>query len=275
MNQEASSEKSTGSPKWATEPFHRFLDQSERLGHVVQLSVRGIFGLQGIPIIFELLAERGVKVDTDEHKQQQRLAMAQKDVDLAQREIDSDFPIVYANAMVALWSFLESMIRATLVAWLKNDPSAWQADAIAKLRVRLGEYERLAQDERYYYVAEILESETAAGLRNGVERFEVILKPFGLDGSVPGRLRQDMFEFGQVRNAIVHRGGHADRKLTGSCPWLNFKVGDELPIRREHFDRYSNAAHYYVLLLLCRVIEHFDKDVPEQRQAVFAKYGAD
>ena len=77
-----------------------------------------------------------------------------------------------------------------------------------------------------------LEAEFAAGLRNGVERFEVMLKPFGLDGSVPEKLRRDMFEFGQIRNAIVHRGGHVDRQLSNACPWLGFAVGEELPIGR-------------------------------------------
>ncbi len=272
MSQEAPTEKPTGSPKWATEPFHRFLDQAERLGHVVRLSVRGISGLRGIPKVVQVLAEVDEKEGTPEHEQ--RLAMAQKDADLAQREIDSDFPIVLANATVALWSFLESMIRATVVTWLKNDPSIWQVDVIAKLRVRLGEYEQLAQDERYHYVAELMESETAAGLRNGVDRFEAMLKPFGLDGAVPDQLRRDMFEFGQVRNAIVHRGGHTDRQLTSSCPWLNFKVGDELPIMGAHFERYGKATHNYVLLLICRVAEHFGKDVTEHKKAVFAEYGA-
>lgn len=271
MNQKASSEKPTNSPAWATEPFERFLDQAVRLTDVVRLSVRGISGLRSVPKIVQALGKVHEKEGTAEHKQQ--LAMAQADADLAQREIDSDFPIVFANATVALWSFLESMSRATAVAWLKNDPSVWQVDVIAKLRVRLGEYERLTQDERYHYVAELVESETATGLRNGIERFEAILKPFGLDGPVPGGLRRDMFEFGQVRNAIVHRGGHTDRQLISSCPWLNFKVGDELPIRREHFDRYGKATQNYVLLLICRVAEHFGKDFAEYKKAVFADYG--
>jgi len=37
-------------------------------------------------------------------------------------------------------------------------------NVLAKLRVRLGEYEQLTQEERFHYVAEMLETELAAGL---------------------------------------------------------------------------------------------------------------
>lgn len=271
MTQEHATEKQPIAPEWATQPFHRFLDQAERLGDVVQLSVRGISVFLAIPSAVAVLAKVEEKDKTTEHKQ--RLERVRKDAELAQREIETGFPIVFANATVALWSFLESMVRATLVAWLKNDSKAFQSDAIAKLRIRLGEYERLMQDERYHYVAELLEAELAAGLRNGVERFEVMLKPFGLDGSVPEKLRRDMFEFGQIRNAIVHRGGHVDRQLSNACPWLGFAVGEELPIGRDHFNRYGEAAHYYVILLICRMGECFGKDMTDEKQSVIAKYG--
>lgn len=272
MTQESSSKTGPITPDWATQSFNRFLDQAERLGDVVRLSVRGIGGIRGIPKAVEVLAKVDGKDSTAEHEQ--KLAMARKDAELAQREIDADFPIVFSNAIVALWSFLESMVRSTVVAWLQNDSQAFKNDVIAKLRVRLGEYEQLTQEERFHYVAEMLETELAAGLRNGVERFEAMLKPFGLDGAVPDKLRRDMYEFGQIRNVIVHRGGHADRQLSNACPWLACVVGQELSISGDYFNRYGAAAHSYVLLLICRVAEHFGKNMAEEKQSVFAKYGA-
>lgn len=118
-----------------------------------------------------------------------------------------------------------------------------------------------------------MESETSAGLRNGIDRFEAILKPLGLDGSVPGQLRKDIFEFGQVRNLIVHRGGRVDLQLTNSCPWLNLKVGNELSIKKEHFDQYLKAVRNYAALIICRVGEHFGKDLTKTKKSVFAEYG--
>ena len=270
MTTDAPKEKKPAAPQWALAPFHLFFEQSERLQDVVRLSVNGISGLRGLPKVVQVLADVDEKLpDHDD-----RLADAKKQAELAQREIDSGFPLLYANASVTLWSYLESMVRATVVAWLKNDPSVWQVDIIAKLRVRLGEYEQLSQEERLYYVAELIEAETAAGLRNGAERFEAMLRPFRLDGSLPEKLRRDVFEFGQVRNAIVHRGGRTDRQLASSCPWLGLSPGTDLSVGREQFDRFQRATHNYVLLLICRVGERFGRDTTEHKQAVFAEYSA-
>lgn len=270
MNEETSRKK-TGAPEWATEPLDRFIPQLERLEHVVRLSLIGISRLQGFPELMKVLAEVDEKHRTPEHEKV--IVTAQRDADLAEREIATGFPILFANALVALWSLLEETIRATVAAWLKNDPTVWQVDVIAKLRVRLGEYERLSKEERYYYVAELMESETSAGLRNGVARFEAMLKPLSLDGPVPDELRKDMFELGQVRNVIVHRGGRIDRQLTNSCPWLNFEVGNELSIKKEQFDQYLKAVQNYVLLIVCRIGEHFGKDLTMRKKSVFTEYG--
>jgi hypothetical protein len=166
------------------------------------------------------------------------------------------------------------MVRATIVAWLENDAQSFKIDVIGKLRVRVGEYETLGQDEKYHYIAQLLESEVAAGLRNGVDRFEALLKPFGLDGPIPEKLRRDIFEFGQIRNVIVHRGGHTDRQLSIACPWLEFPLGEELPVGRAHFDRYRGAAHSYVVLLICRVGERFGHDVTTRKEGVFLRYAS-
>ncbi len=263
--------KKPGAPEWATEPFERFIPELIRLKHLVRLSIIGISRIQSFPELMKVVAQ--VDEESKRPKHEEEIATLQEDADLAQREIETGCPILFANALVALWSLLEATIRATVVAWLKNDPNIRQVDIIAKLRVRLGEYERLSNDERYYYVAELLESETSAGLRNGIGRFEAILKPLTLDGPVPAQLRKDMFEFGQVRNLIVHRGGRIDPQLTNSCPWLNLKVGNQLSITEEQFHKYSRAVRYYASLIIYRIGEHFGKDLTEGKKSVFAQYG--
>ena len=227
--------------------------------------------MRGVPKAVEVLAKTD---EANESDHQERLDRARKDANLAQHEIDTGFPLVFSSAVVALWSLLEAVVRSTVVAWLKNEPKSFSSDPIAKLRIRVGDYEKLPQEERFHYIAELLEGESAAGLRNGVERFEALLKPFGLGGAVPERLRRDMFEFAQVRNAIVHRGGTTDRQLTIACPWLGLSIGEDLPIKRQNFDRYGDAAHWYVVLLICRVRIHFGADVDEHVQGVFSRYGA-
>jgi hypothetical protein len=166
------------------------------------------------------------------------------------------------------------MLRDVVVSRLKNDPKAFEAEAVGRLRIRLGEYEQLAQEDRCHYVAASLEADIAAGMRNGIERFEVMLQPFALDGQVPARLRRDMFEFGQIRNAIVHRGWKTDRQLSEACPWLRLIVGQELRLGRNHFERYMRASHSYVVLLICRVGQQFGQDMEEERNAVLSEYAS-
>lgn len=259
-------------PDWATRAFYRFAEQSERLGAVIRLSAEGISGLTALPELINALAHRNRNDNSKNYEA--RLSAARKNAELAEREIRDDFPILYSVATVAIWSYLEAMLRTTIVSWLRNDPESFKIELIAKLRVRLGEYEQMSQDDRFNYVAELLEAELAAGIRNGVERFESMLKPFRLDGEVPEKMRRDLFEFGQVRNAIVHRGAHADRQLVGACPWLGLSVGSELNLNRASFSVYLTAAHEYVILLLCRVCERFGENMAESRKSVLDRYNA-
>jgi hypothetical protein len=258
-------------PAWATEPISRFVDQSDRLSHVVRLSVEGISGLTGAPALLAALAEANLDDAGPAYKR--RLPAAEADAALAAREIEAGFPLLFSIAAVAEWSLLEELVRSVVKAWLRNSEDISRIEPIAKLKVRLGEYQRLSPDDRFGYIVELLEAETAAGVRNGIDRFESVLKPIGLGGMVPSQLRRDMFEFGQVRNAIVHRGSTTDRQLSEACPWLNLVPGQELEISQQHFGRYLTAAHQYAIVLLCRLGEQFSVDMSTYKDNVFTKYG--
>jgi hypothetical protein len=258
-------------PDWPFEAFKEFQSQAERLSHVTRLCVGGISNLTATPDLVEALALYNRTTGTDQHERE--LKAAREEAELAKREVNTGFPVLFMQATVGLWALLESTIRTVVVSELRNAPKALEIAPVSKLRIRLGDYERLAPDDRLHYVADLLEGEVAAGVRNGIERFEVLLKPFGLDGAVPDGLRQDMFEFGQVRNCIVHRGGRTDRQLQNACPWLATNAGEDLTIGSRHFERYQRAAATYVGLLLYRQMERFGIDVTEMRASAFTKYG--
>ncbi|MDR4481955.1 MAG: hypothetical protein R3B95_01640 [Nitrospirales bacterium] len=265
-------------PSWAMAPFHRFMAQSGRLWEVTRLTCLGLTAIQtypkGLKKALETIARYDEKYDSekDSPKHEEQLKRAKKDSKLAENEINAGFPLVYSNAIVTLWSLLEAMTRSMVVAWLKNERSSFQGDSINRLRIRIGDYEQLTEAERHHYIAELLETDVAAGLRYGIDRFEALLKPIGLDGAAPEKLRRNIFEFGQVRNAIAHRGGTTDRQLSNACPWLNFPIGEELPIIREHFDRYWEASLNYLILLVSRSATRFGGDSTKDIQEVFDKY---
>jgi hypothetical protein len=259
-----------GAPKWATQAFRRFVEESVRLVRLVSLAVRGIGVLRAMPQVIEAIAE--AKDKHGEPGTKAKLALAREEAELADKEVNQQFPLLYGLGTVALWSLLEAAVLEFVTEWLKNQPKALQTEPMSKPRVRVGEYELLMGDERFAYLAAQLDREIGAGIRNGTERFESLLRPLGLNGSVPKHLAKDIFELGQVRNGLVHRGGRVDRKLSESCPWLDLRQNDELKVSKAMFERYSEAAMQYVVLLICRVGERFGVDMTKTRQPVFTKY---
>ncbi|MEO7862189.1 MAG: hypothetical protein ABIU05_17520, partial [Nitrospirales bacterium] len=192
-------QKEKNLPDWARASFAQFITQSGRLHDITRLSRNGISAALDHPErlkramkFFELHGHENGKVD-DPLENAKQLEYAERDSELVRREIDAGYPFLYFSAIVSLWSLLEAMTRSIIVAWLKNDRDIIQGAVLSKLRVRIGDYEQLSQEERYHYIAEVLETEVAAGLRCGIDRFEALFKCVGLDGDSPQQLRRHIY----------------------------------------------------------------------------------
>jgi hypothetical protein len=185
-------------PDWALEVFKEFIDHGRKLGQVLRLSVMGIHMVRAGPDALKALAE-GQRVlgeiDGNLAEQAERLKEAERDRELAQHEVDHGFPLLYEQATVALWSSLEALIRTFVAKWLENSPDAWRCDEICRLRVRLGDYEALGRSDRCLWIVDLLDQETGGPLRNGVNRFECLLQPFGLGGKLDDKTQKVLFEF--------------------------------------------------------------------------------
>lgn len=266
-NQEnGSAESEPRAPQWALAPFQLFLEQTDRLAQVVHLSQAGISMMRGVPRAVEVLANvRGL---SDKEETKARIERSTREAALAERELATDFPLVHAQAVVTVWSYLEALSRSFVSEWIKNQPSALSVTEVARIKIRLAEYQLLSSDERYLYLFDQLEQELATNLRVGVTRFEALLAPFGLSGPVPEHLSRSIFELGQVRNAIVHRGGSVDRRLATACPWLNFQPGDQMQISSAMLWSYFNAVHEYVTILIKRVGTYFGVPMDEEEANV-------
>jgi hypothetical protein len=249
---------------WATQPFKDLLEQVERLNQLLHLSARGISVLQAMPGLVKAIAD--IEETHEDSTTQEAMEQSRREADLARREIAEGFPLLHANHALALWSCLEATIRSFIALWLENKKDALQADAVQKLRVRIGEYEPLKGEERFFYILDRLEQESSAPLRGGINRFETILEPFGLSGSVDETVQRNLFELSSVRNCIMHRGGKADRRLIEACPWLGLLAGQSIIINSQATNRYVRSVMNYVTELLARVGEHFGKDMSKVRQ---------
>jgi hypothetical protein len=176
---------------------------------------------------------------------------------LAEREVNKGFPLLYGQATISLWSSLEYLVKDFLVCWLINEPTALQAEGIRKIKIPLTLYDTMTKEERYYFIIETLERETQAVFKQGVSRFESLLDVFSLGGAVENELQKTLFELSNVRNVLVHRRGIADRRLIEACPWLGLRTGDPMIIAASSFHRYASSIGEYCLVVFIRVCAHF------------------
>ena len=253
------STKKRGAPSWASAPFKWFLEETKQLDQLLSLSMRGISMLQAVPKIVDAVAAAEGTQDNPDHPAEMK--MARETANLASNEVKEDFPLLRAYNLVAIWSLLESLIRTFVAAWLANYPEAMTIPSISKIKVRLGEYHCIPDDDKPLYIAELLETELAANLKNGVNRFEAMLEPFGLSGEVTKKTKKAIFELGQIRNVLVHCGGYADKTLIESCPWLLFEPGEKIKISKDIYSRCFHAVHDYNIQLIVRVGEKFGVDM--------------
>jgi hypothetical protein len=239
-------------PEWIRESFKRFLKDQEDLARILHLSIRGIVMLGRRHELLEILKDSSAP--TNDYLKS--IEEAAQEAVVAQSELDEDFPILHQQATVAVWGALESLVRTFVAQWLDKEPNAWQVEGVKRLRIRLGEYESFQAFDRCLWVTDLLDREIGGPLRAGVGRFEALLQTFGLGGPIDEHTQKTLFELSEVRHAIVHRGGQADKKLVDSCPWLELVVGDRLRISHNMWTRYHGAATQYVLELIQRLRVH-------------------
>jgi hypothetical protein len=97
--------------------------------------------------------------------------------------------------------------------------------------------------------------------RTVINRFELLLEPFGLSGPVSETTKRGLFELNQVRNSLMHRAGKADRRLIEACPWLNLSAGQTVNLTGDAYKRYQEAAFDYVTEIIIRIGERFGVDM--------------
>lgn len=251
-------------PDWSRELFTEFLDHQRALNDVLRLSTMGISMIRGVPNVLKALANVPDKKPNE--NEPQRLARAEHDSKLAEREVEQGYPLLYEQATVALWSSLEAVIRTFVARWLEATPAAWDAESIRKLKVRLGDYMALEPFDRCLWVVDLIDQESGGPLRVGVNRFESLLQPIGLAGDVKESTKKLLFELSNVRHLIVHRRAFVDRRLLLACPWLQVRVGDRLRVTRDMWLGYNKAVAEYALEIIqrLRVVSGVGRYVPSE-----------
>ncbi|MCP1726561.1 hypothetical protein J2T60_000526 [Natronospira proteinivora] len=254
-------------PDWALSPLEEFLNRSEHLATVVRLSVQGMSMAKALPKAMEALRRAdGENLDAELHEK------AVRDAEFVEKERSEGFPVVHGQAVLSLWSLLELAVKDLVAAWIKNNPDLLLAPPISSLKMKIGDYLMIEEDERCLFFVDVIERDVGAGIKNGINRFESLTSTVGLSGVTPRKMNEIFFEFGQVRNALAHQGNRADKKLITNCPWLDLEAGKDLRISSEMFQKYHKVSLTYATLLICRTAERFGVDMQSEREGLFDAY---
>lgn len=233
-------------PDWARSPYSQFRRRFEEEVRFFHLSISSLGQVaRSLPlaeIAFELAKEEPDYVPA---KAEKAIERSREEVRWATEEIDRGYPILHSHAVVALWSILEVLVEDLVVAWLANRREEWQKDEISKLRIDIGIYHTLTDDQRVRYLVDALARSLNVGLRSGIGRFDKLLSVFGLSPSVGPNVQRALHELCQVRNVIVHCACQADERFIRECPWLGLKVGDRVPLTHPVYGWYAEAVARY------------------------------
>jgi hypothetical protein len=161
---------------------------------------------------------------------------------------------VDALSVVSFWSALEVLVEDSFVVYCAALPDLTEVDAISRIKVPLAQFAEMTEDERYLSLWGALESGERG---SAVDRWDAAFGHLGLQIDVeavqraPGwpertnaSVRATLRELQQVRNAILHRGGRADRRLEQFSQG-RFTTGQEVVLTDEVVDKYGRGAIDY------------------------------
>ena len=193
---------------------------------------------------------------------------AQELEEFARRERQHGFAFLYSLATVRLWTILEILVD-DLVALILLEPDVLtEQQAIQQLEGPLLPFVRALPAERAEYLADQLRAHVKAPLRSGIGRFEAILGPVRLGGSVDDTVRRHLLELSEVRHVLVHRDGLIDKKLRAACPWLADATNERLQLTRNHYMTYALSVDWYILEIALRASKQFATEAPERTREV-------
>ena len=257
-------------PKYALAPIRRSADAIVEINDLLHLSMSGLGIVSNRPkMINRIVTLEGEMSD----ERRSELERANKDAEFTNKEIQNDFPLLHAYSLVAQWAALEAGVEDALVGILVNEPAALQKTEFEKIKIPLFKYEQLDQEERMRFLFGELQRMKSSGLAQGVNTFEDLLQTFDLSGEVRDELRAALWEMNNLRNVIVHRDSHVDRRLREACPNMNLKIGDRISIRHERYGHYMMAALDYLSLVVRRLGVRYQADPPQWARPEFDSLG--
>ena len=156
----------------------------------------------------------------------------------------SEYAVLNAHSLVAIWGAVETCIEDTVVKILINSPTH---DFLLVVGVKSS--------------IPVHEEDNAHDVYRKIERklwikgdvvgsYERILSIFGLSAAVSSATAGILAEANAVRNCLVHRGGVIDEKAAQEAPILVPMVGSRFEVNKVNYLRYHEAVSEWVVALM-------------------------
>lgn len=171
----------------------------------------------------------------------------------ARHEVADGFQRLNSQALVALWGGLEVLVEDLFVAWIAEHPESLNQETFQKLKVPLADFLRSDEEGRRRSLYQSYVATLSAGRGLGVTRFESILLPLGLAGTVEADVAEALYELHITRNLLVHQGGRVDARFRQSDLGSRYEVGDKIYLYATQFRNYMASVFAYAHLLGERV----------------------
>jgi hypothetical protein len=164
---------------------------------------------------------------------------------------ESDYAILNAHSLVAIWGALETCVEDTVVSILLNWPTALAGlDAIG---VR-SDLSQLADDKEVHALYSKIEHKLSVR-GDIVETYSAVFRHFDLDASVPKETAAVLLEANALRNCLLHRQGYIDSRAVRNAPSLHGRDGEKVRISSVDYLRYHKAISDWTVALLTSAVK--------------------
>lgn len=165
---------------------------------------------------------------------------------------ETDYALLNAHSLVAIWGALEVCVEDIVVAILARDPGAIASVSAAGVRFDSNKLSSPLAEEDLRILYRKIE-DVVRVKHDVVQTQENVLNIFGLSAACPGH-KDALLSANALRNAIVHRGGIIDDKAVRQAPALAPQLGAKCIIKCADFLRYHEAVSACLVALVGSVV---------------------
>lgn len=136
----------------------------------------------------------------------------------AEREIESGFPLLHANALMGIWGALEACVHDLCLLYIQCIERKKLAEALSGVKAKVGDYLSLDDADQWEWLLNQIEVAGSGSLRAGVGQFDPTLEALGVKPQIDSNVRTVLYRTKLLRNLYAHRAGVADARFLRDWP---------------------------------------------------------